>query len=88
MAKKIKIVYTKLGRYGGRTHTVHGRTFKVDRIVYIEERLKDYSQLHTMIHEIFHVQNPEWSETMVTRKARELARLLWEQGYRKEDQNP
>lgn len=73
----IKVVYRKLGR-----HKADGLAYDHD-LIEIDERLRGKRLLTTIIHEIMHKQHPEWSESMVDRKSREMASLLWDQGYRR-----
>lgn len=75
----IEIRYKKLGR-----ERAHGQAWE-DRVVDVDSRLKGFDLLETIVHEIQHVQNPKWGEHMVIGRSKELARLLWEQGYRKVD---
>ena len=81
MSKKkqpIKIIVSKLGNY-----KADGLAWTDDRVIAIDERLKGFRALDVIIHEVFHVQNPKWSEIMVEGKATELALILWELGFRK-----
>jgi len=39
-------------------------------------------RMETIIHEVIHVQNPKWPEIMVESKAAEIAKILWDLGYR------
>jgi len=83
MSKKkqpIKILYSHLGNY-----KAHGLAWKEERTIAIDKRLKGLDELETIIHEIMHIQNPKWPEIMVEGKAKELALILWELGFRKCD---
>ena len=76
----IKITYRKLGR-----EQAHGLAYKEDREIIIDNRLKGIECLETIVHEIMHIQNPRWAEIKIIGHSKELAVLLWEQGYRKID---
>jgi predicted metallopeptidase len=53
--------------------------------IVIDERLKGQDHLYILIHEILHIQNIQWSEIKVIGHAQELAKLLWENNYRRVD---
>ena len=78
-AKKppIKILEAHLGHY-----KAAGLAWTDDRTIAIDKRLKGLDRLETIIHEVIHVQNPKWTEIMVEGKAKEMAVILWELGYR------
>ena len=76
----IYINYKKLGR-----EKRDGQAWKDDRVIDIDPRLKGFDLLETLVHEIQHVQFPKWGEHMVIGRSKELAELLWQQGYRKVD---
>lgn len=76
----IKITYRKLGR-----EKAHGLAYKEDREIVIDNRIKGLDLLDTIIHESLHIMNPRWAEIKVAGHSKELALLLWEQGYRKID---
>lgn len=82
MKKKvpIKISYRKLGK-----EKAHGLAFKEDREIHIDPTLNSPDMLHTLIHEIIHIQNPKWPEIKVEGHAKEMFELLWKEGYRKVD---
>ncbi len=81
-SKKHKIIihYKKLGR-----SSAHGLAYKDDREIHIDSRLKGIELLETLIHEIAHCQQPRLPEITIEAYAKEMAALLWEQGYRKSD---
>lgn len=82
MPKKppIKILEAHLGHY-----KAAGLAWVDDRTIAIDKRLRGIDRLETIIHEVMHVQNPKWAEIMVDGKAKELALILWEMGYRLTD---
>lgn len=53
--------------------------------IHIDERLNGIEHLEILIHEILHVQNPKWSELKIIGHSKELAKILWEQKYRRCD---
>jgi hypothetical protein len=83
MPKKepIKVVHRKLGK-----HKAIGLAWKEERIIELDTRLKGFDFLSVAIHEILHVQNPKWSEIKVEGHAKEMAEILWLQGFRKVDE--
>jgi hypothetical protein len=76
--KPIKVVYSKLGQY-----KALGMAFTEDRVIMIDNRLKGIEELDTIIHETIHVQHPHMKEMEVIKNATELAKILWDLGYRK-----
>jgi len=79
-----KVVEKKLGRekaYG----MVHDTSNPKSHIL-IDPRQKPKSYLGTLIHEKLHLMFPDWSETKVKKAEKELATLLWANGYRKVSQ--
>ena len=77
---KIKVIYKKLGR-----EKAWGQADLGEGIVEIDERLKGRKHLEILLHECLHVQNPEWSETEVVNKSKELTSVLWREHYRRVD---
>lgn len=78
--KPIKVKYRKLGR-----EQAAGQAHIKDRLIEIDDRLKKRTLLTTLIHEIMHIQNPDWSESEVEKKSSEMSAVLWEQHYRRVD---
>ncbi len=74
----MKIIYRKLGR-----DKVWGWAHIGDNTIELDIRLKGKHHLEVMIHEILHIQNPEWSETEVVNKSKQLAAMLWKENYRR-----
>lgn len=74
----IKVVYRKLGK-----EQAHGLAFKEERVVHIDPRLNGEDTMHTIIHEIIHIQNPKWPEIKVQGHAREMFEILWREGFRR-----
>lgn len=74
----IKVVHKKLGR-----HRAWGRAIFDTRTIEIDERLKDLDHLDTVIHEIMHLQNDCIIEEKINTDATELAKILWQLGYRR-----
>jgi predicted metallopeptidase len=79
MQKKqsIKVVFRKLGK-----EKAHGLAYKEERTIHVDERLKGIEKLDVIIHEIIHIQQPNWGEARVEGNARELARILWDNNLR------
>lgn len=76
---KIKVIYKKLGR-----EQAHGIA-ESDGIIYIDPRLRGRKELEILIHEAYHLLQPEADEDEVIEKSVTLTKLLWRLGYRKVD---
>lgn len=76
---RIKVIYKKLGR-----EQAHGIA-ESDGIIYIDPRLRGRKELEILIHETYHLLEPEASEEKVIEKSVILTKLLWKMGYRKVD---
>jgi hypothetical protein len=72
-----KVEHKKLGR-----HQVHGFAYFGKNKIEVDERLKGYPYLLTMLHEHYHLQHPEWSETKVRTQSSKTARFLWQNNFR------
>ena len=73
-----QVIHRKLGR-----ESAHGQAYKDSGIIEIDSRLKGLDHLDTLVHEILHIQNKRWGELKIQGHATELAKILWEQGYRR-----
>lgn len=51
--------------------------------IHIDERLKGIEHLEILVHEILHIQNPNWGEAKIIGHSKEMSELLWGQGYRR-----
>jgi hypothetical protein len=80
MAKqnRIKIVYQKLGR-----QKIWGHADEYPLV--LDARLKGKKHLEVCVHECLHYLWPEASEEEITKKAILLTNTLWEEGYRRCD---
>lgn len=76
--KPITITYKKLGRSGA-----HGLAWDQEREIQVDIKLTGEDLLETIVHEIMHCQNPKWPEIKIIGHSKELAELLWQQGFRK-----
>lgn len=74
--KKIKVLHRKLGRAGGPKYKIDGFAHIEKRLIELDTRLKGRAHLLTLIHEVMHIQNPEWSETKVIEKSREMTEVV------------
>jgi hypothetical protein len=74
----IRVVERKLGR-----HKADGLAWKEERLIEIDPRLEGEEYLLTLIHEILHVSFPKLSEIEIIGKSREVATVVWSQGYRR-----
>lgn len=77
---KVKVKYSKLGKQAawGQYHPDKG-------LIELDPRLLGKKHLSTLIHEMMHHQNPDWSETTVIQKSIEMAEVIWSQHYRRID---
>lgn len=75
--KPIKVIHRKLGR-----EKADGQAWTDHRVIEIDDRISGKRYLDAVIHEVFHVQNPSWSENMVATKATELCNILYDLGFR------
>jgi hypothetical protein len=80
MLKRIKVIYRKLGREKN-----HGQAIMGTNIIEIDVRTKGKKLFEILLHEADHLLHPEESEEEVERNAIILTNMLWEQGYRKTD---
>ena len=69
--KGIKVKYRKLGRERAR-----GQAY-ADGLIEIDPRQGQKSTLNTLIHELLHLLEPEWSETKVVRVSGTLTKFIW-----------
>lgn len=76
---KIKVIYKKLGR-----EQAHGIA-ESDGVIYIDPRLRGRKEMEILIHEAYHLLQPEAEEDEVIEKSVTLTKLLWRLGYRKVD---
>jgi predicted metalloprotease with PDZ domain len=75
---KIKVIDKKLGR-----QRAVGLAWSDAKIIEIDPRQTSKNYLDTLIHELLHVYNPEWSETKVTKTANEMTTIIWKKNYRR-----
>ncbi len=75
--KPIKVIHRKLGR-----EKVYGQAWTDFRVIEIDERLTGIDYCDTVIHEVLHCQQPNLPEKTVAENATELAKILWELGFR------
>ena len=69
--QRIKVKYRKLGREKamGQAHS--------DGLIEIDPRQGQKSTLNTLIHELLHLLEPEWSESKVVRVTGTLTKYIW-----------
>ena len=78
MRKNTKIIVRKLGK-----EKVWGLAHIGDNEIELDERLKGYRFLLYLIHEFMHIRHPLWSETKVRIESSKMAKIIWEQNFRK-----
>lgn len=76
---------TKWAKDGRRLHKFFGECIKSEGKIWIHKYLPQRSRLNTLIHEILHCLEPEWSESKVSKRAGQICKVLWKQGYRRID---
>ena len=75
---KIKVIDKKLGR-----QKAVGQAYSDARVIEIDPRQRSKNYLDTLIHEMLHVYNPEWSENKVSKTANEMTDIIWKKNYRR-----
>ena len=75
---KIKVIDKKLGR-----QKPVGQAYTDARVIEVDPRQRSKSYLDTLIHEMLHVYNPDWSESKVTKTANEMTDIIWSKNYRR-----
>jgi hypothetical protein len=73
-----QVIHRKLGK-----EKAHGLAYCEEGIIHIDSTIRGIRHLDVLIHECLHIQNPRWSELKVEGHATELAKILYEQGYRR-----
>ena len=76
--KKIKVVERPLGR-----EKALGLAWVGEDKIEIDGRVKSKQYLNTLIHEMLHIYNPNWSETRVDQTANEMCSVIWAKNYRR-----
>ena len=74
----LTIVYRKLGREKAR-----GQYCEATATIELDERLKGEEHLEVLVHESMHALQPHHEESIVERDAKNLATILWAEGYRR-----
>ena len=75
---KIKVIDKLLGR-----QKAVGQAYSDARVIEIDPRQNSKNYLDTLIHELLHVYNPEWSESKITKTANEMTAVIWQKNYRR-----
>jgi hypothetical protein len=73
-----EVVHRKLGK-----HKADGLSWFEENIIEIDSRITGKDHLETIIHEMLHILNPKWGEIKIDGHAKKLAKILWDQNYRK-----
>ena len=74
---QIKVKYKKLGK-----EKVWGLADS-EGIIYLDSRLKGKKHLEILIHETLHILYPEAEEEEIVEKSISLCNLIWQQRYRR-----
>ncbi len=80
MAKKVTVVHRKLGRYKAK-----GLAWQKEKLIEVDERLRGKKVLEILVHEAYHLLHPAATEGVVEEKSIVITNILWEQGFRKVD---
>lgn len=75
---RVKILERKLGR-----ERCVGQATTGINLVEIDPRQSEYERLDTLVHELFHISFPDYSEEQVIAVSRWFSRILWRQQYRR-----
>ena len=78
----IKVIRKKLGK-----QRLWGEANYEDDSILLDPRLNGKKEMEILIHEATHIVQKELSEEGVERLSIALTHLLWDQGYRKVDNN-
>ena len=81
MRRRVKVIEKKLGR-----EKAWGQAFQGLDELEIDPRQPPKEYLDTLIHEALHLAHPGLDEPTVSDVATFLARVLWQQNYRKVNQ--
>ena len=81
MPRRVKVIEKKLGREKAWGQAFHG----LDEME-IDPRQAPREYLDTLVHEALHLAHHDLSEETVTDVARFIARVLWQQNYRRVSQ--
>lgn len=76
--KKIKVIERKLGR-----EVAWGQADNLHKVIEVDPRLSEKHRLTVIVHESLHLADWDLSESSVTAIAPKIAKVLWEQGYRR-----
>lgn len=78
LERAVRILLAPLGRYRGKGPTTHGMSSRPLMRIWIDPRRKEL--LGTLVHELYHIQHPDWSEAQVERAEEEwLDHASWKE---------
>jgi len=72
------VVHRKLGK-----HKADGLAWVDENIIEIDSRITGFRQLEAVVHEMMHILNPKWGEIKIDGHAKRMAKILWDQNYRR-----
>ena len=75
--RKIEVIERPLGR-----EKALGLACVDKNRIEIDGRLKSKQYLNTLINELLHIYNANWSETKVDQTATEMCNIIWSKNYR------
>lgn len=79
------LVERKLGRErerAGKSRYCFGQHY-ADGLIEVDPRQREQTRLDTILHELLHHVNEDWSEARVCEAARIFTKMLWEDGWRR-----
>lgn len=79
------LVERRLGRERDKTSReryAYGQHY-ADGLIEVDPRQREQTRLDTIVHELLHHVNEDWSESRVSEAAGIFAKVLWEDGWRR-----
>lgn len=80
LGKRWRLVFDRLGR--SKVWGYCDEPTKVNKEIRVDSRLSGQHRLEILIHEILHACDWRADEAVITQQARDMARVLWQLGYR------
>lgn len=79
--KSTKVVYKKLRNFWGLAYVDKNRIELSDKLLHSRNQKK---HLEILCHEKLHIMLPQYDEMEIARMGKDISKLLWQQGYRKD----
>lgn len=87
LSKRWKLVFRPLGRLRIGGESIRGYCSdpgSPNKTIEIDSRLEGEEELEVLIHEMGHATNWPLSEEHITQQSKDMARVLWRLGYRRD----